>query len=235
MSEMSWQELSFVVNAEQVEDLSNMLEMFLAQSITSENAGVDEFYEVAFPGKPNWNKVTITALFSADIDLAPIVDFIHLKCRSESDGEIPTRIQKLVDQDWVRVWLDSFVPIKVGADLWVCPSWCEPVEPTQRNIILDPGLAFGTGTHETTNMCLAWLADQDLSEQCILDYGSGSGILAIAAILSGASNADAVDIDPLAVEACQENAARNGMSEKLKARLPEDLPNGKYPLVIANI
>jgi len=134
--------------------------------------------------------------------------------------------------------LSSFKPIQVGTNLWVCPSWCEPTEPNARNIVLDPGLAFGTGTHATTNMCLHYLAEQQLAGQRVLDYGSGSGILAIAAIMSGATHADAVDIDPLAVDACVENAARNNVSNNMGAFLPKQLPNSpkkSYNLVIANI
>lgn len=235
MTDTVWLELSFVVDAHQVESLSDLLEMFLAQAVTSENAGKDEFYEVAFPGTPDWQKVAVTGLFAAGIDLNPIIEFIHSKLSTKTSTEIPTRVQKLVDQDWERVWLDSFKPLKVGKDLWVCPSWCDPVEATQRNIILDPGLAFGTGTHATTNMCLAWLAEQDLCGAEVLDYGSGSGILAIAAIFSGAIHADAVDIDPLAVEACNQNSERNGIADKMSAYLPSQLPAQKYQLVIANI
>ena len=142
-----------------------------------------------------------------------------------------------MDQDWERVWLTSFKPIQVGSNLWVCPSWCEPTEPNARNIILDPGLAFGTGTHATTHMCLQWLSDQTLDGQRVLDYGSGSGILAIAAIFSGAQHADAVDIDPLAVDACVENAKRNNVNASMDAYLPNTLPaiEKSYDLVIANI
>ena len=230
---MAWLQLSFVVDAAQVEPLSDLLEAFLAQAVTTENAGADEFYEVAFPGTPDWQKVTVTGLFDAEIEPRPIVEFVHQTF--SKDVEIPTQASILDDQDWERVWLQNFHPLKVGHRLWVCPSWCEPEEPTERNIILDPGLAFGTGTHPTTNMCLAWLAEQDLSGQRILDYGSGSGILAIAALLSGATHADAVDLDPLAVSAARDNAERNGVSDRLYSCLPSELAESSYPLVIANI
>ena len=239
MSDTTWLKLSFVVDAEQVDSLSNILEVFLAQAVTSENAGKDEFYEVAFPGTPDWQKVTVTGLFAAGTELNPIIGFVNSQLTCDSSTEIPATIQALKDQDWERVWLDSFKPIQVGKDLWVCPSWCQPVEPTHRNIILDPGLAFGTGTHTTTNMCLSWLADQDLDRAKVLDYGSGSGILAIAAIFAGAIHADAVDIDPLAVEACNDNASRNQMADRVSAYLPHQLsshaPVQEYELVIANI
>ena len=230
-----WKQLTMVVNADQVEPLSIMLEMFLAQAITCTNAGDDEFYEVAFPGTPDWQKVALTALFDSGVELDPIMDFVHTNLGSEKGVEIPTSVEQMIDQDWQKVWLKSFQPIKVGHNLWVCPSWCDPVEPEQRNIILDPGLAFGTGTHATTNMCLQWLSEQSLDEKNVLDYGSGSGILAIAALLSGAEHSDAVDIDPLAVEACKQNAERNQVAEKMNSLLPQELIDKQYDLVIANI
>ena len=237
---MNWQQITLVVSADQVERLSAMLEGFLALAVTTENAGEDEFYEVAFPGTPDWQQVRVTGLFNEEVNLDPIIEFVTAQLRTAHSLEIPISVSKLVDQNWQRVWLDSFKPIKVGTDLWVTPSWCDPIEPLARNIELDPGLAFGTGTHPTTCMCLRWLADQNLSNQRVLDYGSGSGILAIAALMSGASHADAVDIDPLAVAACKENAARNKLSNTLSAYLPTDfegqntlLPS--HNLVIANI
>lgn len=235
---MSWIQVTLVVDAGQVERLSDMLEGFLAQAITTENAGEDEFYEVAFPGTPDWQKVRVTALFNSEVDVNPIIEFVTTQFGVENNQELPVTITKLVDQDWERVWLASFKPIQVGTNLWVTPSWCEPVEPQARNIKLDPGLAFGTGTHATTHMCLRWLADQSLKKQRVLDYGSGSGILAIAALMGGAAHADAVDIDPLAVTACKENAAKNDFTGQLSAYLPSELQNtspSAYDLVIANI
>jgi len=235
---MSWTQVTFVVDAADVDKMSNMLEGFLAQAITSENAGEDEFYEVAFPGTPDWQKIKLTALFNDTVELEPIIEFVQTQFSSTTSTEIPVKVVKLVDQDWERVWLASFKPIQVGSNLWVCPSWCEPTEPSARNIVLDPGLAFGTGTHATTNMCLHWLADQNLDGQRVLDYGSGSGILAIAAIMSGASFAEAVDIDPLAVDACVENAVLNKVDQQMHACLPNQLPEtpaATYDLIIANI
>lgn len=235
---MAWIQITFVIDADQRDNLSSMLELFLAQAITEENAGEDEFYEVAFPGTPDWQKVAITALFDAQVDPEPIIQFIteQLNSNSHAPIEIPVSIEKLEDQDWERVWLSSFKPTKVGDQLWVCPSWCEPTEPNQRNIILDPGLAFGTGTHPTTAMCLQWLSEQNLAGQKVLDYGCGSGILAIAALLSNAENADATDIDPLAVTATLENAERNQVADRLQAFLPDQLdPEARYPVLIANI
>ena len=232
---MSWGQVSFVLDNAMVEPVSEVLESFLALAVTTENAGKDEFYEVAFPGTPDWQKVKLTALFDVSVDLQEIVEIVLAQCARNYDVEVPAQIGQLDDQDWQRVWLSSFKPIQVGKDLWVCPSWCQPTQPEARNIILDPGLAFGTGTHATTHMCLSWLAEQQLDGQQVLDYGSGSGILAIASLFSGAQHADAVDIDPLAVKACKENANRNGVEQRLNAYLPTDSPDRSYELVIANI
>jgi len=235
---MTWTQATFVVDAKQVEPLSSILETFMAAAVTTENAGEDEFYEVAFPGTPDWEKVQVTGLFDDNIDLIPIINFVQNHFSNELSTEIPVTVNKLVDQDWERVWLESFAPIEVGKNLWVCPSWCKPTAPDARNIILDPGLAFGTGTHATTHMCLQWLAEQNLDSQRVLDYGSGSGILAIAAIFSAAEHADAVDIDPLAVDACIENAERNHVSNQMNAYLPNQHSSenlAQYDLVIANI
>ena len=237
-----WHQFRLTVQAELVGPVSELLESFGCAALTSENAGEDEFYEVAFPGTPSWDTVRVTALFNEDADIKSIESLTLAALKKIGVEEVPHTLEKLADQDWERVWLDSFSPIQVGKDLWVVPSWCEPVEIESRNIRLDPGLAFGTGTHATTFMCLDWISRQDLKAQTVLDYGSGSGILAIASIMSGAVHADAVDIDPLAVEACVSNAQRNtfaglGISESMRSYLPNDLPDQKkqYDLVIANI
>jgi ribosomal protein L11 methyltransferase len=217
-------------------------ESLAADAVTTENAGNDEFYEVAFPGTPSWETVRVTALFNQDADIHAIKNLTLAALAKIGVEEVPHTLEKLDDQDWERVWLNSFAPIEVGKNLWVVPSWCEPVDAGARNIRLDPGLAFGTGTHATTFMCLNWISQQDLASQSVLDYGSGSGILAIAAIMSGAIHADAVDIDPLAVQACTLNAQRNSfqgvsIDNLMHAYLPDALPDqhGTYNLVIANI
>lgn len=230
---MAWVQISFVVDDISVGALSDVLEGLLAQAVTIENAGADEFYDAAWPSTPDWQKVEVTALFDAAVESQAVIDFVNTQLSSQT--EIPTTVQKLQDQDWERVWLNKFEPVKVGDSLWICPSWCSPVAPNERNVFLDPGLAFGTGTHPTTRLCLQWLAGQNLNGQTVLDYGSGSGILAIAAILCGADRADAVDVDPLAVTAASENARRNRVGDKLSSYFPNELPDDQYSIVIANI
>ena len=237
-----WHQFRLTVQSELVNPLSELFDSFGAAAVTTENAGEDEFYEVAFPGTPSWETVRVTALFNEGTNIKAIQNLTIAALQKVGVEEVPHTLEKLADQDWERVWLDSFSPIKVGNELWVVPSWCELVDQDSRNIRLDPGLAFGTGTHATTFMCLDWISRQDLTTQSVLDYGSGSGILAIASIMSGAVHADAVDIDPLAVEACVSNAQRNtfagsAIEESMCAYLPNDLPdrNKHYELVIANI
>ena len=119
---MNWQQITLVVSADQVEPLSAMLEGFLALAVTTENAGEDEFYEVAFPGTPDWQQVRVTGLFNEEVNLDPIIEFVTEQLRTAHSLEVPISVSKLVDQNWERVWLDSFKPIKVGTDLWVTPA-----------------------------------------------------------------------------------------------------------------
>ena len=141
-------------------------------------------------------------------------------------------VQELADQDWVRLTQSQFAPVDITPDFWIVPTWHEPPAQARRIIRLDPGLAFGTGTHPTTRMCLRWIAQHDLSGQRVLDYGCGSGILAIGAALHGATHIDAVDIDEAAVSATQLNAEANRV--QLNAGLP-DQAVGDYHTVLANI
>ncbi|MGH1542297.1 MAG: 50S ribosomal protein L11 methyltransferase [Arenicella sp.] len=231
---MDWQRIQFRVDASHFDDLSNILEACLAQSVTIENAGEADFFEVAFPGRPDWQKIQVTGLFYADADATAIIDFVNQTLFP--DQPVPAIVERLQDQDWERVWLDQFKPFHIAADLWVCPSWITPPEKDAKNIILDPGLAFGTGTHATTFLCLQWLATNPIAGASILDYGAGSGILAIAGVLHGADKAIAVDIDPLAVAAAKENAQRNEVADKMTSLLVTDLVQEQcYDLVIANI
>ncbi len=238
----AWFQFHVTVDSKLVEPLTTLFESLSAAAVTTENAGRDEFYEVAFPGTPSWDSVRVTGLFDGQSDIDKIKNLTLGALQENGVIKVPYTLERLEDQNWERVWLDSFKPIQVGDRLWVVPSWCEPVDESARNITLDPGLAFGTGTHATTFMCLDWISRQNLTGHKVLDYGSGSGILAIAALMSNASFADAVDIDPMAVDACRENAKRNefnsiSLNEKMAAFLPQDLPksNAPYQLVIANI
>lgn len=212
-----------------------------ALSVSVEDADADSDAEHALFGEPGmpspragWRRSLLRALFTDEAQATAAVTLLLAQ-----DWALEVKVQSIVaveDQDWVRLTQSQFAPVPVTPDFWIVPSWHEPPAEAQRVIRLDPGLAFGTGTHPTTRMCLRWTALQapDLSATWtrVLDYGCGSGILAIAAALHGARQVDAVDIDPGAVESTRANAAANGVS--LRAGLPEDA-QGDYRLVFANI
>ena len=233
-----WLRLQFRVDASYFDELANLLEACLALSVSIENDGIGECFEVAFPGKPTWDKICVSALFYDSVDSQAIINFVN-NTLFESNP-VPVVVEKMQDQDWVRVWLEQYQPFHIAHELWVVPSWLNAPDANAKNLRIDPGLAFGTGTHATTFLCLEYLAANDLAGQTVLDYGSGSGILAIASLLQNADNALAVDIDPLAVQAADENAHRNAVSNKLVSLstqdfLNSDYANKQYSLVIANI
>ena len=185
------------------------------------------------PPLPGWDRSTLRALFE-DEAAADAATAALLSHDEWSDLHLQS-LQGLVDQDWVRITQAQFTPVEVTPDFWIVPSWHEPPAAAQGFIRLDPGLAFGTGTHPTTRMCLRWIARHARNNepwQRVLDYGCGSGILAIAAAMFGARHIDAVDIDPAAVKVSQDNAQSNAVV--LNAALP-DQARGAYALVLANI
>ncbi|MDX1398986.1 MAG: 50S ribosomal protein L11 methyltransferase, partial [Oceanospirillum sp.] len=146
------------------------------------------------------------------------------------------RIEILEDKDWEREWMENFHPIQVGERLWICPSWKEAPNPEATNLVLDPGLAFGTGTHPTTFMCLEWLDQHDVDGQTVVDYGCGSGILGVAALLLGAEKAYGVDNDPQALVATRENTDRNSLpAESFDVYYPGKIGDVKADLMLANI
>jgi ribosomal protein L11 methyltransferase len=212
-----------------------------ALSVSVEDADADSAAEQALFGEPGmpaprsgWHRSIVRALFA---DEALATEAVTLLLAQEWAREISVRsILPVEDQDWVRLTQSQFAPVPVTPEFWIVPSWHEPPAEAKRVIRLDPGLAFGTGTHPTTRMCLRWTARHAPARSVgwtrVLDYGCGSGILAIAAGLHGAIEIDAVDIDPSAVESTTANASANGV--RLNAGLP-DRAHGKYPLVYANI
>ncbi|MDU6435567.1 MAG: 50S ribosomal protein L11 methyltransferase, partial [Pantoea sp.] len=146
------------------------------------------------------------------------------------------KIEQIEDKDWEREWMDNFHPMRFGERLWICPSWRDVPDPDAVNVMLDPGLAFGTGTHPTTSLCLSWLDGLDLAGKTVIDFGCGSGILAIAALKLGAAQAIGIDIDPQAIQASRDNAERNGVADRLSLYLPHQQPeNLQADVVVANI
>ncbi|TXH63091.1 MAG: 50S ribosomal protein L11 methyltransferase [Thiothrix sp.] len=233
---MTWQQLICHTRVEHQEAISLLLEEAGAASVTFEDA-VDQPILEPLPGEtPLWDQLVITGLYPADDDLTALL--LDLELHRSAWGITELKLEQLEDRPWVREWMDNFHPMPFGKRLWVYPSWREvPEEATDAvKILLDPGLAFGTGNHPTTALCLEWLDGEDLVGKSVLDYGCGSGILAIAAAKLGAADIVATDIDPQALEATQENARRNQLSTgRIISCLPEEVPAQQYDVVIANI
>ena len=230
---MAWLKFTLHSDTGHAEKISDALEELGAQAVTMIDAEDQPLFE-PLPGEtPLWANLEITGLFDADIDTAQLIQ--HLGAQLPENIVASHRLEPLEDKDWSRVWMDDYHPMQFGERVWIVPSWCEPPQTDAVNILLDPGLAFGTGTHPTTSLCLQWLDGQSLSGKQVLDYGCGSGILAIAAAKLGAEKITAIDIDPQALQATQDNAQRNHVSELISTHLPMDLPDAGYDMVLANI
>ena len=237
MSEDAWQEWSLKTAASLVESLEEWLFEQGALAVTLEDDADQPLLEPGPGETPIWDAVKVTALFATDVDLAPIVASVP---RDLLTLDATTEIKGLADRDWERVWMDDFRPMQLGERLWVCPSWTDVPDPNAVNVLLDPGLAFGTGTHATTAMCLSALDSLIVGGEAVADYGCGSGILAIAALKLGAATALGIDNDPQALVASRDNAERNAIqSEQLLLGLPdchdEQAWSAKADVVVANI
>jgi len=235
-------ELLLLAPEDCVENVSDaLIDELEALSVSVEDADADTDAEHALFGEPGmpapkagWRRSVVRALFPDD---AAATDAATLLLAQDWAREVHVQaVQPLIDQDWVRLTQSQFAPVPITPEFWIVPSWHEPPTGAVRVIRLDPGLAFGTGTHPTTRMCLRWTAQQPASRSArwrrVLDYGCGSGILAIGSALHGATGIDAVDIDPAAVESTRANALANGVI--LSCGLP-DTSHGEYALVFANI
>ena len=203
---MAWQQLIITVPSTEVLSLEEQLLNLGALSITLQDANDEPILEPALGTMPLWSLTVLSALFNENDDVLKIINLVQQAFPLQTLG---SRIELLPDQDWEREWLKYFKPIHFGHNLWIVPTGYEPPDPEGTTILLDPGLAFGTGTHPTTAMCLSALAELNLTDKTVLDYGCGSGILAIAAAKLGASNVWAIDYDPQAVSATLDNAQRN--------------------------
>lgn len=227
-----WKEVSLIVDGSKAEEISDVLFCLGAVSVTYEDAKDDPILE-PLPGEQKmWPTTVVTALFEKGTDTSPVISYLQ---HSYGD-QWPIAAHDLEDRDWVRVWMENFKPIQCGKRLWICPSWCEVPDPQAVNVMLDPGLAFGTGTHPTTFLCLGFLDSLDLTSKNVVDYGCGSGILAIAMLKLGAAQAFGVDIDPQALIASRDNAERNHVVERLRlfdGSQQQEIPAS--PVVVANI
>ncbi len=233
---MPWQSVSLPATADEAERLSDALMEAGALSVSIEDAAAGTATEAPIFGEPGmptdalWRDNTVLALFSEDADVAAIL----MEAAQASQFELPPyQIEAVPEQDWVRLTQAEFDPIRISERLWIIPSWHQPSDTQAINLRLDPGLAFGTGSHPTTRLCLQWLDQHIQGNERVLDYGCGSGILAIAALKFGAAQAWGVDIDPQAVSTARNNARDNQVQADFY--LPDAPAQPAADIVVANI
>ncbi len=228
---MNWVQLTVEVAGKDIDAALEAFEQLGSQATTQQNAGEDSYFDLAHPAEPGWDRQAITGLFETEGSGDDLVAAL-----TESSAFIKeVELTRLEDQDWETLWLDQYQPIQVSADLWVYPSWVEPEQEGATIVKIDPGMAFGTGTHETTFGCMQVLNEMSLSGKTVLDYGCGSGILAITALKLGADSAVGVDIDPKAELVSQENAHINGVASRFAIQSADDIDAQKFDVVVANI
>jgi ribosomal protein L11 methyltransferase len=227
-----WRQMAATADEALAEPLSDFFMELGAVSVGFEDAGDQPLFEPKPGETPLWRATRVTALFEEDADEAAIREAVAAEFGEKLAG---WESSVLEDQVWERAWLEHFRPMRFGQRLWICPTGFEPPEPAAVNVILDPGLAFGTGTHPTTALCLEWLDGQDLAGKTVIDYGCGSGILAVAALKLGAARAFGVDIDAQALTASADNARKNGVEAGLTLGYPKDLPGQPADVLVANI
>lgn len=226
---MPWIQLRINTTNELAEQISEQLEESGAVSVTFQDTYDNPVFE-PLPGETKlWGNTDVIGLYDAQTEVNELKAILNL-------DQYSYKIEQLEDKDWEREWMDNFHPMQFGKRLWICPSWRDVPDPNAVNVMLDPGLAFGTGTHPTTALCLTWLDGLDLNNKIVIDYGCGSGILAIAALKLGAKQVIGIDIDPQAIEASRDNAERNSVSNNLQLYLANDIPNNlQADVIVANI
>lgn len=229
---MSWYNITIAAeNPTTATHYCELLETAGALAVSLQDAEDQPIYEPEPQTTPLWPHTKVSGLFSTktNTDNVLLLLYQHGITRSQCDMNL------IADEDWQQSLKQHFQPINFGDRLWICPTWSEPPKTNAAIVMLDPGLAFGTGAHATTRLCLDWLAENNIVGKNIIDYGCGSGILAIAALKLGAKEVWAVDIDEQALIATQRNARQNHIQEKLTIGLPEQLPSIKADIIIANI
>jgi len=230
---MPWLQLNVITARDHASKLEDALLASGAVSVTLQDNADQPILEPALGETPLWDNVKITGLYDADIDTAAT----SAKVQQRFGNVLPEHAWEILeDKDWEREWMKNYHAIRCGEKLWICPSWQQPPEPDKVNLMLDPGLAFGTGTHPTTFMCLQWIDKNDFTGLQVMDYGCGSGILGIATLLLGAEQVIGVDIDPQALLATRENARRNQLAEDaMPVFLPARTPQQPVDVMLANI
>ena len=233
MNSTDWLQIKLRTTNQSADVIAELLEQLGAMAVSYTDAEDSPILEPKPGERRLWPNTEVTGLLAQGTDPKPILD----KLKAILGDHIPMAATALEDKNWIRAWMDQFTPLKFGEHLWICPSLLEVKEENAVVVSLDPGLAFGTGTHPTTALCLGYLDSLDLQGKQVLDYGCGSGILAIAALKLGAKNALGVDIDEQALQASRENAERNNVSDKLELFMGTDqkLDLPKSPVTVANI
>jgi len=230
---MSWLQIRFPASGKAAETLAAALEDSGAISVSIEHVGDDSWVETDWDERPVWRESRVTGLFAPDTDVAHLLNELRTQLKTEL---VAPQVQTLADQDWADSWKANYRPLHISGRLWVCPSWMAPPDAGAVNVILDPGMAFGTGDHPTTALCLEWLAAQDLTNKDIIDYGSGSGILSVAALKLGARSALGIELDEVAIRVSVENAEQNKVADRFRAVVPALIPpRASADVVIANI
>jgi len=230
---MAWHQLSVVTDESTAPQLSDFFSELGAVSVTFSDAEDEPVYEPAIDQTVVWSNTKVTALFELDADPDVVQTLIFYQFIGQPLAGWSSEV--LLDQAWERAWMEHFRAMKFADRLWVCPSGQEVDEAGTVCMTLDPGLAFGTGTHPTTALCLEWLAGADLLDKVVIDYGCGSGILAVAALLLGAKHVYAIDIDPQALTASRYNAEKNHVADRISYFLPEQFSPVAADVVMANI
>ena len=235
---MPWVQITLASSPETSEVLEDMLLLCGAGAVSMLDGADQPVFEPLKGTTPLWQDTRVMGLFEADTDEESLLNYLQNGWQDRyPETSFPShKLEILEDKDWEREWMDRFEPIQFGERLWVCPSWKPAPDPSAANLMLDPGLAFGTGSHPTTALCLQWIAQQDWQHKTGIDYGCGSGILAIGAMLMGAAHVMGVDNDTHALTATKDNAQRNGIdANKIPVFLPEQTPTNPVDIMLANI
>ena len=230
---MSWLELSVRVSRQNSSLVESLLQNEPVLALTLTDDADDPVLEPGVGETPLWPSVCVTALFSGDTPVEPLTRLLSLLPGVDRPQQVNFR--KFEDQQWERVWMDRFKPMRFGADLWIVPGDAQIPASALYALRLDPGLAFGTGTHPTTHLCLEWMDGHDFNSQRVVDYGCGSGVLGITAAIKGAKTVICVDNDPQALTATTDNAQRNDVQNKVEVRSPEQFNPLQADVVLANI
>lgn len=230
---MSWLQLELETGKAEADILSGLLEQMGAVSVSLSASSDEPVFDNFEQQREYWDKTRVTALLHPDTDLDILL--VCVRDRVGAERIYSHQLVQVQEKDWVGEFKAQHEPVLFADTIWIIPSWCEAPDSDKPGLILDPGLAFGTGAHPTTAMCIDWLAQLDLKDKLVIDYGCGSGILAMVAARLGAREVFAVDIDPQAVQAATDNVKRNALQEKIHIALPDDIQLPAAELLVANI